>query len=185
MEAEETAFTSSHNGGSRVCSTVGAWFTSPWVLKKDGCVRGGRLPVMLSLCYEKLRSFYTGISTDSSMAKTQLSQKFVADSPAPYPGFFLCVAVVTLLRDPFSAGSSGCGCRLSCGWGEPQARGRNCWPRAQRSQVLPGTRGPARSCQLQTLLHLDCEGVKAQDFFVWDCSLEAPAWAVILLLHRD
>lgn len=41
--------------------------------------------------------------------KTQVSQKLVADSAAPYPGFFLRVAEVTLLRDPFSAGRSVCG----------------------------------------------------------------------------
>lgn len=96
-------------------------------LKKDGCVRRERMPVMLSLCYGNLRSFYMRTSTDSSITKAQLSQKFVADSPpAPYPGFFLCVANVTLLRDPFSAGSSAGGCRLCFGWGEPQAGGGNC-----------------------------------------------------------
>lgn len=84
------------------------------------------MPVMLSLCYENLRSFYMRTSTDSSITKAQLSQKFVADSPAPYPGFSLCVAKVTLLRDPFNAGSSAGGCRLSCGWGEPHAGGGNC-----------------------------------------------------------
>lgn len=54
----------------------------------DECVTGGRMPVMLSLCYENLRSFYMRTSTDSGITKTQLSQKFVADSTFPYPEFF-------------------------------------------------------------------------------------------------
>lgn len=142
----------------------------------DGYIRGERMPVMLYLCYENLKSFYMRTSADSGINKTQLSQKFLADSPAPHPGFFLLVAEVTLLRDPFSAGSSQCGCRLSCEWGEPQARGRELLILCTE---VPGTLGPARgpdTLELMTsFLHLDCEGVKTQDFFVWGCSSEASA----------
>lgn len=90
----------------------------------DGCITGETMPVMLSLCYENLRSFYMRTSSDSGITKAQFSQKFVADTPAPYPEFFFCMAKVISLRDPFGAGSSVCGCRLSCEWGEPQAGGR-------------------------------------------------------------
>lgn len=108
-----------------------------------------------------------------------------------------------LLRNPFSAGSSGCSCRASCrlcsGGREDEPKARVCDLLTLCIKKGPGTCGPARGPDTWTLGDsksqtpqifppLDCEGTKAQRPFYSGSLLggtSSSCYFVIQLLHHD
>lgn len=81
-------------------------------------------------------------------------------------------------------------CRLSSGWQSPRQRpwaAVPCTTKAQgpvASQVRDTQRW-GRNWGAQTFTYLDCKGIKPQGFLCSGSSSEAPARAVIQLMHHD
>lgn len=102
-----------------------------------------------------------------------------------------------MLRNAFSAGSSGCSCssscRLSSGWLEPQARDWKCTTKrppgaCPASQGDQTPRGAAGADDPQTLC-FSCEGIKAKGLLFSGSLLRdaSSSWCFVVnqLLHQD
>lgn len=121
--------------------------------------------------------------------QTSVSSKVSSCHVWPEVGAARPLTLRQLLRNPCSAGGSGCSCGLSSGWGQLKARGCDlvlslCPTKGMRTLAWPGDQTLRDTAGAEESVgRPQTQGIRAQCFL--HSFSKAQAWVVILLLHHD